>query len=79
MDETTQKQILDYLLAGHPLTVGMGAILFHTHDLRVYITRLRRAGIDIEDRWISQDGVRFKRYWLHPDTISKIRHEQLGS
>lgn len=64
-----QKEILAYLLAGGRLTVNKALALFHTTELRVVISRLRKRGYDIRsDRKsdITSSGrkVMFHEYYL---------------
>ena len=61
-----ETEILKYLRSGRPLTNQSAYHLFHTTELRVYISRLRKRGIDIKGEWCENiDGtVRYKEYWI---------------
>jgi hypothetical protein len=63
---TPQKQhrVLALLESGRSITVGECYYLYHTHDLRRIISRLRTAGYPITDEYeTSPDGKEtYKRY-----------------
>ena len=43
------------------------SIELHFSDPRSYIRELRNKGLNIEDEWVTYEGVRFKRYWITPE------------
>lgn len=51
---------------GGRLTVQQAFWRFHTTELRKIICRLKKAGMNIVDEWKSENGSRFKEYWLSP-------------
>lgn len=65
-----QACIRDYLAKGGTLTVQQAFRMFHTTELRKVITRLKRQGYRIMDRWTSSyndaDGrtSRYKVYYM---------------
>lgn len=63
-----QVQIQDYLARGGTLTVQQAFRMFHTTELRKIMTRLKRKGYIILDRWTDseKDGrkSRYKVYYM---------------
>jgi len=57
-----QNAILKWLKAGHVLTTATAWELFHTMDLRHYISELKRSGVKIKKEWRQTDKSRFKIY-----------------
>lgn len=61
-------QILDYLKQGKRLTVQKAIHLFHTTELRLMVSRLKKAGHDIKSVWREEEvhgrKSRFKEYYL---------------
>jgi len=55
------------LKSGYKLTVTMVLRCFGTSELRHYLSQLRKEGLDIKDEWQSEDGKRWKVYWLNND------------
>lgn len=51
---------------GGRLTVQQAFWRFHTTELRKIICRLKKAGMNIADEWKTENGYRFKEYWLSP-------------
>lgn len=61
---TAQNLILDYFMRGHSLTVVSCRERFHTTELRRVVSRLRKRGYDVIGRWKTENGYRFKRYFI---------------
>lgn len=59
--------IENYFKSGKELTVLDAVKLFHTIDLRKYISILRQRGMNISGEWVVNPGVKFKVY--------KLKHE----
>lgn len=63
-----QSRIREYLASGGTLTVQQAFRMFHTTELRKVITRLRRKGDCIIDRWTNSDcdgrTSRYKVYYM---------------
>ena len=58
----TENRILKFLLCGGSLTVLRARELFATEDIYRIIARIRKRGYKIKDKWINENGARFKRY-----------------
>lgn len=61
------KAIENYFKSGKELTVLGGVKLFHTIDLRKYVSILRQQGMNIVGTWVFDPGVKYKIYKLHKD------------
>ena len=73
MTPNLESKILDYLEQGNTLTNQIAWALFHTTELRVYVARLRKRGIVIEDEWREdvRTGARFKEYFVVKERICR--------
>jgi len=58
-----KEQIKNGLEAGKTLTVLDALNQFRTIELRKYVSMLRKEGLNIQDRWVSKNGKRFKEYF----------------
>lgn len=59
--ETAIKQALE---AGERLTVVDAFKRYNTLELKHFIYLLRKSGMAIHDKWMSNDRKRWKVYWL---------------
>lgn len=59
-----KKLIRQHLESGLSLTGLQALKLFRTIRLAVYIQRLKKDGLLIQDKWIKENGKMFKRYWI---------------
>ncbi len=59
-----EDKILDYLMRGGKLTVNDCQRIFHTTELRRYISLIRKRGYNIVDKWVVRNGYRIKEYWI---------------
>lgn len=61
--------IRDAFLLGIEMSSNLGNRIGHTVDFRKCVSRLRREGMDIRDRWETNpnDGRKFKVYYLVRD------------
>jgi hypothetical protein len=57
-----QSQVLEHLKSGRPITVGICYQLYHTHDCRRIISRLKKEGHLIGGEMLEYGGDRFKQY-----------------
>ena len=65
-----QRTIHAYLMKGGWHSAVHLNRIGHTGDARKIISRLRRRGVTISDRWvIAPDGVRYKEYHYVPEPI----------
>ncbi len=58
-----KEQIKNGFEAGKTLTVLDALNQFRTIELRKYVSMLRKEGLNIQDRWVSKNGKRFKEYF----------------
>lgn len=59
------EDILDYLNIGNGITCLDALRMFHTTELRHYISELRKMGISIRGEWENDgNGKRYVRYYL---------------
>jgi hypothetical protein len=88
MSAQKQRQVLALLKAGRSITVGECYYLFHTHDLRRIISRIKTAGYPIIDEYeTSPDGKeKYKRFWMdipQPDrqvcTAGRSQDQYMGA
>lgn len=71
-NKSTKDKIKEMFLAGNVLTSCDTAAKFLTGDLRKFVSMLRREKLDIVDKWVtSENGKRFKRYWLKKEEQQK--------
>ena len=65
-----QRTIHAYLMKGGWHSAVHLNRIGHTGDARKIISRLRRRGVTISDRWVTApDGVRYKEYHYVPELI----------
>lgn len=73
----TQRQIIkDHLLAGQSITTWQAIELYRITSLPKRISELRRLGLPIQSKFVSNDGKRFCEYWLDDNTVKayQLRH-----
>jgi len=61
-----QRKVVKLLSTGKYSAADI-SIELHFSDPRSYIRELRNKGLNIEDEWVTYEGVRFKRYWITPE------------
>lgn len=61
---TTKEKILKELNEGKTMTGIDGLRLCQTMKLSTRIGELRRNGHPIKDRWVEQNGKKFKEYYI---------------
>jgi hypothetical protein len=68
---STRDKILNYLKNGYHLT-SIGVLnLLGTTEIRSRIAELRKAGYNIQDRWVERNGKRFKEYYIPKEELTK--------
>lgn len=61
--KSNEDEILDYLLHGNSLTTLEAWRLFHTSELRHYISRIIKRGYNVVGEWIEVNNkTKVKRY-----------------
>ena len=61
--------VKNHLERGLSITVRECWKLYGSSELRVYIARLRKAGMKITDRWHSYKGMRYKIYSIKKEKL----------
>lgn len=56
--------IMAHLMAGKTITIWESISLYQITCLAQRISDLRAVGAPIQDKWVKQNGKRFKRYWI---------------
>ena len=59
-----ETRLLELFKRGGKFTVTDITISTGQCDPQGHIRNLRKRGINIADEWVSENGSRFKRYWL---------------
>ena len=62
--ETNLSRVRSAFEDGLILTVVKAITLCNTSELRVYVTKLIREGLNIKSEWKENNGKRFKIHWL---------------
>ena len=65
--QTNLQRVKSALESGMKLTVVSAIKICKTSELRTYITKLIRQGMNIQSEWKENKGKRFKVYWLSND------------
>ena len=69
---THTETIHAHLMAGEPITTWQAYSRYQITCLAQRVHDLREAGLPIQGEMISENGKRFKRYWLDADDISRF-------
>ena len=64
MNDRIKQAIKQSFEAGHTLTTLDGLTRFRTLEMRKFVSMLRAEGMNIGDRWVSNNGKRFKQYFV---------------
>lgn len=66
---TYSQIIVNHMLAGKSITTYEAYELYDITCLSQRISELRASGMSINDEMVTQNGKRFKRYWI--DEVTK--------
>ena len=69
MTKLAQQKVENHFLAGKSLTVKSCSSLYHTTELRVIVSRLRKHFKIKDVKCYEPDGTWYKRYWMPLGTI----------
>ena len=67
--ETNLSKVRSAFENGLKLTVVSALMICNTSELRVYVTRLIRDGLNIKSEWKTNNNKRFKIYWLEQEIV----------
>lgn len=68
--QTNLAKVTNAFNNGLRLTVVSALAICNTSELRCYVTQLIRQGVNIKSEWRTNNGKRFKLYWLEKDKIN---------
>lgn len=66
--QTYAQIIVNHMLAGKTITNMQAYDEYTITCLAQRISELRASGVSIDDEMVTQNGKRFKRYWISADT-----------
>ena len=75
--ETYAQIILAHLMTGQTISTWYAIQHYHITCLAQRVSDLRADGIPIQGEMVSENGKRFKRYWLDADDIADLKASQM--
>ena len=73
LKQTYKQIILNHMLAGKSISTYEAYELYNITCFLQRISELRSNGVIIQDEMVTQNGKRFKRYWIDQPTLQTVK------